>query len=207
MGGGILFVAVCVAVCRAVAVAGAEGLELLERLGGGAGATLRAAAVRIVMGAVIQAVTVADEGGGDFGGGGEIIGLGPATGSDGAPLAEALPAAQLREADEADAVALAEAGGGDGQAHGLAAAALLVLREAVIGHQGQPAIDLGGELDHGGVAGDQLMAEQGAEHVGRQSIVLGRLHGRAQAEPVAERRQFGNRALGEFHRIHGGNPP
>jgi hypothetical protein len=33
------------------------------------------------------------------------------------------------------------------------------------------------------------------------SIVLGRLHGRVQAEPVAERRQFGNRALGELQGI------
>src|SRR5690242_6181407 len=102
MGGGTA-VGHGVAVCLAVAVAGAEGLELLERLGGGgARAALWAAAIRVVMRAVIEAV-IAEEGGGDFGGGGEIVGVDPAAGG-GASLAEALPAPQLREADEADAI-------------------------------------------------------------------------------------------------------
>src|SRR5262249_7404355 len=64
----------CVAVGVAVAVAAAQGLELLERLGGGAGAALRAAAVRVVtravpIGAIWQAGAVADEACGDFRGG------------------------------------------------------------------------------------------------------------------------------------------
>src|SRR5882672_5664025 len=102
MGGGILGVAVG----GDVGVAAAEGLELLERLGGGAGAAIRAATVRVIMGAVPigairEAVTVAEERGGDFRGGGEIIG------SDLETIgAQVVPAAQLREADEADAVAL-----------------------------------------------------------------------------------------------------
>ena len=53
----------------------------------------------------------------------------------------------------------------------------------------------------GPLARDQLVAEQGSEHVCRQPVRLRHLHGRAQAEAVAERRQLGDRAGGEFHPV------
>src|SRR5262245_28627495 len=132
-----------VAVGGDVAVAAAQGLELLQRLGRGADATL-GAAVRPVMRTI---VLVFAEKRGDFGGGGEIVAGGRAV------FAKAFPTAQLGEAGEADAVALGQAGGGNGEAHGLPAAAILVLGRAIVGDHGEPAIDLGGEFHHGSVAG------------------------------------------------------
>jgi hypothetical protein len=164
----------------------AERLELRQHL--------RGRFPRAAAGTVVERIVVLQGIGGRIGARASPSGFG------------ARPAFEAGEAHQAEAIALGQTGRRAAQLHRLPTGAVLLLRRAVAGDQAEEMVDLAHEAHHGGVAGRQLMRQQGGQHLRSDARQIDGHGDRPDAGALGERSDLGARFFQQLLPAHGKAP-